>query len=165
MRTRDRERLDAMVSRTLETFLIRIARFCLETRNGPSVPRLPPGMSCSEALRLAARLRSGAVRVPDSKVPPAQSAELLERSTELERMIRGSLGEAAQYPELYEDLENDHAAERKRRFVARFHRLKESAAAQGPDSPDAQRLRRLHRLRRKEGRRARRRRGGGSSVR
>jgi hypothetical protein len=52
-------------------------------------------------------------------------------------------------------LEERHAAERRRSFVAGFHRLKKSLEAKDPESPAAARLRRMHRTRRKELRRTR----------
>jgi len=157
MRTRDRERLNVFSAETLEAYLKRLGRYCQAVQNGPWIPWLPPGLGCSQALRLAARIRSGAVRLEDPRIPPGLFADLLEQSVEKERVLRATIDDIDEYRELVRTMDERYAAERRRSMVAGFHRLKESPEAQDPDSPAGQRLQRLKRVRRQEGRRSRRR--------
>jgi len=56
--------------------------------------------------------------------------------------------ESREFDEMYRSFVEKDEAERARRHIAAFHRLKKSPEARDPESPVAQRVRRIHRARR-----------------
>jgi hypothetical protein len=114
------------------------------------VPWLRPGLSYSQLRRTVARLRSGAVRLVDPRISPALLADLLEKSIEQDLRVKAVVREVREYDALKKAVEERYAAERRRSFVAGFHRLKASPEARNPESPVAEKVRRMHRKRRSE---------------
>jgi hypothetical protein len=156
MRNADREHIRASAGKNMEAYFQRVIRFWQEIRSGPWIPWLPPGLSCSEARRMAARLRSGAIVPADPRISPLLLAYLLDMAAEKELILSAALSDARAHRGLSTSIDEKYAAERRRSLVRDFHRLKESPEAQDPDSRAAQRLRRLHRVRRQENGRSRR---------
>src|SRR5689334_16959999 len=157
MRYRDRERINASAGRNLEAYFHSVIRFWQATEGGPWIPWLPPGLSCSEARRLAARLRAGEVAPADPRISPLMLAYILDMAAEKELMVRAFASGARAHRELVASIDERDAVARRRSFVAGFHRLKSSPEAHQPDSRAARRLRSLHRVRRLENGRSRRR--------
>jgi hypothetical protein len=144
MKTKDRDFLNAESGRRLESMLQRFSSATV------LVPWLRPGLSYSALRRTAARLRAGAIRVVDPRIPPHVLADVIEKSIAQEMLVKSVAMEMIEYRRMVEEFREKYEAERARRFVAGFHRLKKSPEASDPDSKVAQRVRRIHRARRKE---------------
>jgi hypothetical protein len=112
------------------------------------VPWLRPGLSHADLRRTAARLRAGTIRVIDPRIPPSVLADVIETSIAQELLARSVAMEMIEYSRIMQELREKDEAERARRFVAGFHRLKKSPEARDPESKAAQRVRRIHRARR-----------------
>ena len=111
-----------------------------------AIPCVPPWVTYAELRRMVARLRSGKMR-GDPRIPPNAMADFIEASIEQDMMVHAVTMAAREEAELARALEQRKEAERARRAVAGFHRLKQSAKAD-PESPVAEKVRRLHRMRR-----------------
>lgn len=144
MKTKDREFLIAESGRRLESMLDRFSSVTV------LVPWLRPGLSYSALRRTAARLRAGAIRVADPRIPPHLLADVIEKSIAQELLVKSVATEMIEYSRMAQEIRERDEAERARRFVAGFHRLKKSPEASDPESPVADRVRRIHRTRRKE---------------
>jgi hypothetical protein len=142
VRAKDREFLNAECGERLESMLRRIGQV------KAVVPWLRPGMSYSALRRTAARLRAGVIRPDDPRVSPILLAEMIERAIEQELLVKLIVQESREYGEIYRSFVEKDEAERARRYVASFHRLKKSPEARDPETPVAQRVRRIHRARR-----------------
>lgn len=142
MKKKDREFLQAEIGIRLESMLRRFGQA------PPLVPWLRPGMSYSSLHRTAARLRAGVIRPSDPRVSPYVLADMIERAIEQELLVKLVAMEAREVDGMYRSLEEKNAAEREKRYVAAFHRLKKSPEASDPESPAARRARRIHRARR-----------------
>jgi hypothetical protein len=121
------------------------------------VPWLRPGLSHSDLRRTVARLRSGAIRSIDARIPAARLADILEQSLakdEFLRWIRSRIDEERQMQRAIEERERQ---DYDRELAANFHRLKKAPEAADPESPVAEEFQRLHRARRSELGRPRRR--------
>lgn len=120
------------------------------------LPWLPTSMSYARLRRMVVRLRSGKLPT-DPRVTPDSLADFIETAMAQDRMVRDVTVAARQQTEIEREWEQRKEAERAKRAVAGFHRLKKAAKAD-PESPAAEGVRRLHRLRKKAlGRRGRRR--------
>jgi len=155
MKAKDREFLHAETGRRLESMLQRFSSV------EELVPWLRPGQSYSDLRRTAARLRAGAIRVIDPRISPQILADVIEKSIAQELLVKSVAMEMSQFNQMLQELREKQEAERARRFVAGFHRLKQSPEARDPESKVAQRVRRIHRARRNELGRPRRRRKNG----
>lgn len=144
MQARHRQFLNAECGRRLESMLQRFSQVT------ELVPWLRPGQSYSDLRRTAARLRAGAIRLADPRISPVVIADVIEKSIAQELLVWSVAKEALEYREISRSIEEKEEAERKRRFVAGFHRLKKSPEASDPESPAAERVGRIHRTRRKE---------------
>jgi len=154
MKTKDREFLNAESGRRLESMLARFS-------SAPAlVPWLRPGLSYSALRRTAARLRAGAIRVVDPRIPPLVLADAIETSIAQELLAKSVAVEMIEFSRMVQEVQERDEAERARRFVAGFHRLKKSPEARVPENPVAQRVRRIHRARRNALGRPRKRRRG-----
>jgi DNA-binding transcriptional regulator PaaX len=110
------------------------------------IPLVPSWVTYAELRRMVARLRSGKMR-GDPRIPPNAIADFIETSMEQDMMVQGVTMAAREQVGIERELEQRNEAERARRAVAGFHRLKQSAKAD-PESPVAEKVRRIHRLRR-----------------
>jgi hypothetical protein len=126
MRTKDREFLNAEGGRRLESMLDRFVQV------KEVVPWLRPGLSYS-----------GAIRVVDPWVSPTLLADVIEKSIAQELLVKAVSIEMIEYSQMSEELERKAEAERLRRMVSGFHRLKKSPEASDPESPKARRVRRI----------------------
>jgi len=114
-------------------------------------------MSYAQLRRMVVRLRSGQLPA-DPRITPESLADFIETAMAQDRMVRDVTVAARQQTEIERESEQRKEAERARRAVAGFHRLKKAAKAADPESPAAEGVRRLHRLRKKAlGRRGKRR--------
>ena len=98
--------------------------------------------------RAAARLRAGEMVPADPDVSPLEAAEALERES-AERLTMRTLILAGN-PYDSQKANRKAEAQRQRRRVAAFHRLKKSPEAADPQSAVAERVRRMDRTLRKE---------------
>jgi hypothetical protein len=144
MKARHREILVAESGRHLESMLKRFSQVT------ELVPWLRPGLSHSDLRRTAARLRDGTIVPTDPRVSPSLLADLIEKSVAQEELVMSVAKEAEEYKEISRSLHEKDEAERKKRSVARFHRLKKSPEASNPESTVAERVGRIGRTRRKE---------------
>ena len=142
MKTKDREFLNAEIGRRLESMLQRFGQA------PPLVPWLRPGMSYASLRRTAARLRAGVIRPSDPRISPYVLADMIERAIEQELLVKLVAMEMRELGGISRSREEKNAAEREKRYVAAFHRLKKSPEASDPESPAAQRVRHIHRRRR-----------------
>lgn len=122
-----------------------------------AIPCVPRWVTYAELRRMVARLRSGKMR-GDPRIPPNAFADFIEASIEQDMMVHAVTMAAREETEIERELQQKKEAERARRAVAGFHRLKQSAKAD-PESPVAEKVRRIHRLRRNGLGRPRKRRG------
>jgi hypothetical protein len=143
MKTKDREFLQAESGRRLESMLQRFSSVTV------LVPWLRPGLSHADLRRTAARLRAGVIRVIDPRIPPDMLADVIEQSIAQELLVKSVAAEMIEFGQMVHEIREKAEAERARRFVAGFHRLKKSPEASDPDSKAAERVRRIHRERRK----------------
>jgi hypothetical protein len=144
MNARHREFLQAETGRRLESMLSRFGQV------REVVPWLRPGQSHSSLRRTAARLRSGAIRGLDPRIPAHVLADTIEKSIAQELLVKSVLAEMRELDQLFRECEEKEETARGRRLVAGFHRLKKSPEASDPESPAAQRVRRTSRERRNE---------------
>jgi len=142
MRTKHRDFLNAEAGNRLESMLQRFSQV------REVVPWLRPGQSHADLRRTAERLRSGAIRVIDPRVSPHLLADIIEKAIAQEMLVKLVAMEMNEYRQMWLALQRKEEAERARRFVAGFHRLKKSPEASDPESPAAERVRRIHRARR-----------------
>lgn len=154
MKRKDREFLQEEGGRRLESMLQSMS----EVKE--VVPWLRPGLSFSALRRTVARLRAGAIRSIDSRIPSHLLADTIEKSMAQEAFVKSLAAAMNEFGEIYREMQERGEAERARSFVAGFHRLKRSPEASDPRSAVAQKLRRLHRIRRNALGRPRRRRRG-----
>jgi hypothetical protein len=82
MRTKDRELLNDVSGRCLESMLFRFGQV------EELFPRLRPHLSHAALRRAVARLRSGAMPSIDSRIPACALADLLEGSIEQDLLLR-----------------------------------------------------------------------------
>jgi hypothetical protein len=143
MKAKDREFLNAEGGRRLESMLQRFSSVPV------LVPWLRPGLSHSALRRTAARLRAGAIRVVDPRIPPHVLADMIEKSVAQELLAKSVAMEMLAFNQMVQEFREKYETERARRFVAGFHRLKKSPEASDPESKVAERVRRIHRARRK----------------
>jgi len=144
MRAKDREFINAEGGWRLESMLRRLGAVT------GLVPWLRPGQSYSDLRRTAARLRNGTIRVIDPRVSPTLLADIIEKAVAQELLVKTIAMEMLEYRHLVAEFREKYEAERVRRSVAGFHRLKKSPEAKDPESKVAQKVRRIHRKRRKE---------------
>ena len=144
MRAKDREFLNAEGGWRLESMLRRFG----EVKQ--LVPWLPPGSDLAYLRRTAARLRAGTLRLIDPRISPTMLADLIEKGIAQELVRRTVVKEMLGYRQVVSEFREKYEAERVRRQVAGFHRLKSSPEATDPESKVAEKVRRIHRKRRKE---------------
>ena len=122
------------------------------------VPFVPSWVTYAKLRRMVSRLRSGKMR-GDPRIPPHALADLMEASMKQDMMVGDVTTAAREQTKIERELEQRKEAERARRAVAGFHRLKKAAKAADPESPVAEKVRRIHRIRKKALGRRRKRRG------
>ena len=151
MRTKEREALN---ERSYQTFLSILRRF---SQVKEVVPWLRPGLSHSALRRTVARLRSGAIRSIDPRIPASALAAVIEKSIAQDELIKSIAMEMNEERQMRRTIEEMEKADRIRAIVAGFHQLKKSPEASDPESPVAEEVRRIHRARRRAQGRPRRR--------
>ena len=154
MRARDREYLNEESGRRLVAMFQRIAQV------RQLAPWLPPHTSHAELRRTVARLRAGVVRSIDPRIPAGALADLIEASIAQDLFVKQTVAEMHEFKAMRRAIKEKDEGERRRSFVAGFHRLKRSPEASDSESPVAERVRRIHRARREEHGRPRRRPSG-----
>src|SRR5258708_11428488 len=109
------------------------------------LPWVPSSVTYAQLRRNVARLRSGKMR-GDAGISPNELADWLEASMNQDRLMRDLTMAARGQTEIERERKE---AERARRAVAGFHRLKKAAKAADPESLAAEKVRRIHRIRKK----------------
>src|SRR5207253_6263017 len=114
MRTKEREALN---ERSYQTFLSILRRF---SQVKEVVPWLRPGLSHSALRRTVARLRSGAIRSIDPRIPASALAAVIEKSIAQDELIKSIAMEMNEERQMRRTIEEMEKADRIRAIVAGF---------------------------------------------